>query len=242
LITSVSKTGKSSGFNRVALERLPIKVPDAFVLAFEVDTTTPVDFERYGIRCPPSIQRSVPKRQAEYLAGRRVALAALRAQGADALDVDIGQARAPAWPQGFTGSITHTTGIAAAVAMPAESVRGIGIDIEYIATAETLKAIRETAVNIEECARLDSIAATFGWPFALTLAFSTKESFYKATSATVGRMFDFTALRIVDGASGEGVLEVELAETLAPSLPAGMRFVVSYERMDERSVITSFVW
>jgi enterobactin synthetase component D len=149
---------------RMALGPHPIAVPDAFVLPFETAAFVHADFVRYGIACPSHIQRSVVKRQAEYLAGRRTAVAALREQDANALDLAIGPRGAPTWPQGFVGSISHTDGVAAAVALRSHGVRGVGIDIEHIATATALEAIRATVVDAAECKTLFMAAEALGWP------------------------------------------------------------------------------
>jgi len=158
------------------------------------------------------------------------------------LDLAIGQERAPAWPPGYTGSISHTDGIAAAVAMRTHRVRGVGLDIERVATPVALEAILATAIDATELEPLTTIAKRLGWPFALTVAFSAKESFYKATAATVGRFFDFNVLRIVDCASGSNEIKVEVAEPLAPNIPTGMRFTLSYVQMDEHTLLTSCAW
>lgn len=214
--------------------------PDGFLLAFDPHEGDVEAFARHGIACPPSVERSVAKRRAEYLAGRRVAIAALREAGADVYDVAIGANRAPSWPTGFTGSITHASGIAAAVAMPERHVRGVGIDIEDVPSESALKAIVQSVVDEDEHRVLGDLARRIGWPMALTVAFSAKESFYKATAATVGRIFEFTALKIEGG--DEGRLRARVAEPLASSLPMGMEVEMGYAAMNETTVVTSFRW
>ncbi|MEX1827412.1 4'-phosphopantetheinyl transferase [Luteibacter sp. CQ10] len=225
---------------RLSLAGHPGGWPDAFLLAFGLHEGGADAFVRHGIACPPSVERSVAKRRAEYLAGRRVAVAALREAGAAVHDVAIGENRAPAWPTGFTGSITHASGMAAAVAMPNRGVRGVGIDIEDVATQSALEAIVQSVVDDDEYRELGDIAQRIGWPMALTVAFSAKESFYKATAATVGRIFEFTALKIVGG--DEDRLYARVAEPLASSLPTGMEVAMGYAALNEATVVTSFRW
>ncbi|MBB5359997.1 enterobactin synthetase component D [Rhodanobacter sp. ANJX3] len=230
-----------SGMRRVAFENFPVSIPPAFVLPFDA-THTEANFDEYGIACPLSVLRSLPKRQAEYLAGRRAAIAALREQGSSALDLPIGPRRAPAWPLGYTGSISHTSSIAVAVAMRTCRVQGVGIDIEHIVTPAALEALLATAIDATELAPLTTIARRLGWAFALTLAFSAKESFYKATAATVGRFFDFSAVRIVDCGIGGSELKVEVTQPLAENIPSGMKFAVGYVQMDQYTILTSCAW
>jgi len=225
---------------RLSLERHPGNLPDAFVLPFDMEESDDTHFAHHGIACPPSVARSVPKRRAEYLAGRRVAVAALVEAGSAAGDLAIGPSRAPAWPQGFIGSITHAVGIAAAVAMRENAVRGVGIDIEHMVAPGAFDAIVQSVVDAAERKVLAALARQFGEPMALTIAFSAKESFYKATAAEVGRVFEFSALKIVD--SDEATIEAEIAETLVPALPAGMRFRLGYSLLDGSTAITSCAW
>ena len=68
-------------------------------------------FAQADIPLPPSLSTAVAKRRSEYLAGRwcaREALAMLGMEGIPALGPD----RAPQWPAGSLGSITHSQGIA----------------------------------------------------------------------------------------------------------------------------------
>jgi len=209
------------------------------MLEFSVQPDVLEDFARTGIACPPAVLRSVPKRQAEYLAGRRAAVAALREQGCDVTDLATATGRAPAWPRGFVGSITHADGIAAAVAMRAGRVQGIGIDVEHVADAQAVDAIRQIAVSGPECERLAAFAGTLGWPFVLTLAFSAKESFYKAAYASLGRFFDFGALTILRCMPERGIIEAEVTDTLSDSIRTGMRLTITYRRLGERLILTS---
>ncbi|MES2313959.1 MAG: 4'-phosphopantetheinyl transferase superfamily protein [Pseudomonadota bacterium] len=227
---------------RLSLARHPGGLPDAFLLAFDADESDDTHFSRFGIACPSSVARGVPKRRAEYLAGRRAAVAALTEAGVRAVDLAIGPSRAPAWPAGYTGSITHAARIAAAVALRDGAVRGVGIDIERVVSASALDAIVQSVVDTSERHALDELAHGLGLPMALTIAFSAKESFYKAAAATVGRVFDFGALKIIRAQASAGTIEAETAEPLAPSLPAGMRFRLGFSLLDDASAITSCVW
>lgn len=96
---------------------LPNVLPQALWLSTQFDPgqLAADDFQRSGIEAPPSIQRSVAKRQAEFLAGRLCARAAL--QQLQRLDwvPPIGDDRAPIWPEHICGSITHSSGRAAAI-------------------------------------------------------------------------------------------------------------------------------
>ncbi len=228
-------------FFKLPLGGPALELPAAFALRFDAEGFREDDFSRHGIVCPPSIARSVPKRQAEFLAGRRCALRALRDLGCNVGDLPIGPDRAPVWPSGFLGSITHAGTVAAAVAVPTGSMRGIGIDIECVATGAALDALETTVIVAAERGLVGTLSRSMGRAEALTLVFSAKESFFKAAAKAVGRIFDFQAIHIVD-VSQRGVLEFEVAEELSVDFPLGRRLEVSTTRMDEHTLMTACVW
>lgn len=76
-------------------------------------------------------------RRQEFAVGRAYAKCALSKFGMKDVELLVGEDRAPIWPNGFTGSITHTATpagghFAAAVAKCGAAVRRIGIDAEFI--------------------------------------------------------------------------------------------------------------
>lgn len=100
---------------------------------------------------------------------------------------------APSWPEGFVGSITHTPDRALAVAASDRQLRAIGIDCERIMDAATADDIVDHIVP-----ELDTLLAGAGLADSLSratvisLAFSAKESLYKALHPLVHEFFDFT--------------------------------------------------
>lgn len=227
---------------RLSLRAHPGMLPDAFILPFNPADADVSLFMKYGIACPPEIARSVLKRRAEYLAGRRAALAALAEAGAITRDLGTSALRAPAWPSGFTGSITHAGNIAAAIALPSAAVCGVGIDIEAGGSRGAIEAIDALVVNQAEVHGLSDLFDHVGRTIALITAFSAKESFYKATAAAVGRIFDFTALKLIRADVDNGILEAEVAEDLAPSLAKGMPFKLGFTLLGDQSVVTTCAW
>lgn len=235
--------GRAASPSRLGLDWNHLGLADAFTLAFDAKTFREADFDQHRIEKPPSIARSVPKRQAEYLAGRRVALAALRAAGSTVTDLSIGSDRAPLWPAGLVGSISHTDRIAVAVALPtAGRVMGVGIDVEHYVRPEHMQAISEMVIDAREYDVLADLAKSRSWTYALTLAFSAKESFYKATASTAGRVFDFSALRIRECNFAAAYIKCELMTPLAPSLQAGQSYILRWVEVNSETLLSSCVW
>ncbi|EAO5999550.1 enterobactin synthase subunit EntD [Salmonella enterica subsp. arizonae str. CFSAN000560] len=115
------------------------------------------------------------KRKAEHLAGRIAAVHALREVGVRAVP-DIGEKRQPLWPDGLFGSISHCASTALAVI----SRQRVGIDIEKIMSQHTATDLAPAIIDNDERQILK--ASSLPFPLALTLAFSAKESVYKAFS------------------------------------------------------------
>ena len=100
---------------------LPRPVPGAVLVSctFDPARLAADDFQRAGIEQSASLQRSVAKRQAEYLAGRVCARAALHAlDGRDYVPATH-EDRSPIWPAGRAhGPATGASSSAATVALP----------------------------------------------------------------------------------------------------------------------------
>ncbi|MCF6432117.1 4'-phosphopantetheinyl transferase superfamily protein [Leisingera sp. MMG026] len=73
---------------------------------------------------------AVIKRRTEFAAGRSAAHQAMRQLGLTPAPVPVGRDRAPVWPKGLVGSITHTKSCAMAVLAHEGDVQGLGIDVE----------------------------------------------------------------------------------------------------------------
>lgn len=78
-----------------------------------------------------AIANAVDRRRREFAAGRACARDAFAALGLPAVAIPSGADRAPVWPQGVAGSISHSgTWCVAAVARQLDGVVSLGVDIE----------------------------------------------------------------------------------------------------------------
>lgn len=128
---------------------------------------------------------AVPARLAEFAAGRAAARAAMAALGVTPAPVPMGPDRAPVWPLGLTGSITHCTGACLAIVGTTTAWRGLGIDAEPLTPLEP--ALWPTILGPDESAR-DGVE--------VLRAFVAKEAAYKAQYAQSRALFDFHTLRL----------------------------------------------
>ena len=140
-----------------------------------------------------AIAGAVPARVMEFHAGRAAARAAMAALGVPNAPVGMAADRAPVWPAGVTGSISHSaTACVAAVGRP-ENWAGIGVDLEE-ATALAADLIPEICTSAERAWLGAQPADARG--LMAKLVFSAKEAVYKAQYPVTGQVFGFDALEI----------------------------------------------
>ena len=99
---------------------------------------------------PLGAEFPLPRRR-EFLAGRVAAQAALARLGERGL---VGRCRhAPVWPQGFCGSISHSGGIAVAVAASTRQWQALGVDLESAPAPDFVPTLRRAfaATEWQEC-------------------------------------------------------------------------------------------
>ena len=128
---------------------------------------------------------AVPKRLAEFTAGRAAARRALAGAGLPMAAIPMGKDRAPIWPTEAMGSISHCAGACMAVAGRRGDFAGIGLDLEpEVPLARDLwpSILRpeEMAVNGLQALQI----------------FVAKEAAYKAQYPLSRQLFDFQTLKI----------------------------------------------
>ncbi len=139
------------------------------------------------------VARARAKRLQEFAAGRACARAALAEFGIHDVELPAAADRQPLWPQGFTGSITHTQGFCAAAVALRSEILCLGLDSEIVGAPTP--DIWSTVCRAEELEWVESLPAA-AQSAAVTLVFSAKEAFYKAQYPLVCEWLDFHDLRI----------------------------------------------
>jgi 4'-phosphopantetheinyl transferase EntD len=137
-------------------------------------------------------------RQREFAAGRSCARAAIRRLGEISRPLVMGRDGHPAWPDGFTGSISHTRTFAVAVVTTTADI-GLGIDCEPRSSVSgDLFPILLTA---EERGWVDALAEDAQCAVA-TRIFSAKEAWYKAQHWITHAWADFDAITFSPSRTG----------------------------------------
>lgn len=129
----------------------------------------------------------VPKRLAEYAAGRRAARAALRNLGVAECAIPSGADRAPVWPTGIVGSISHTDSACLSIVSKNSQWMGLGVDIELA---------KPLAFDIASSILVREDLATCQNLLDPTVIFAVKEAVYKAQYPITKLLFGFDALGV----------------------------------------------
>ena len=140
-----------------------------------------------------SIIQAIPRRQREFAAGRAAAREAMACIGVECGPVPSGPDRAPIWPLGLVGSISHTRQICIAAVGRAKEVGAIGIDVE-----ERLPVgpdLWHSICTPEEQTYLQGQPEEQRGDI-VTQLFSAKEAFYKWQFPLTRRLLDFQDVQV----------------------------------------------
>ena len=175
------------------------------------------------------------KRLREYAAGRALAREALeRFFGVRGFDLLNGEDRAPIWPDGIAGSLSHCD-TRAWVALVDASWGTIGVDGEH--RAELPRHLWEHTMLPEEIADLDARSPEERGLAALA-RFSAKEALYKAQYPRSRTFMGFYALCVA--LEGADALRCTFQETVGPFAQG---FVAEGRwRASETGELLSAVW
>lgn len=183
-------------------------------------------FADIGMTIPDHLTKAVPKRRAEYLAGRYLARALLEPQGFADFTLLRAEDRAPRWPPGIAGAISHNADTALCAVHLEPGLGGVGVDVETHMPTARAEELWGAIVSEAEY----DVIRTLPLPFnhALTVVFSAKESLFKALYPQVRSYFDFLDARLVALDTQRQAFELELLKPLTPSCHIGRRFSGRY--------------
>jgi enterobactin synthetase component D len=180
---------------------------------------------REAIAWPPDAERWVPGRRAEFLAGRLLARIALMRLGIGpqaARNIAVDPMRAPVWPGGICGAISHDGDrVACLVARSRDMIAGVDIAALDLNNDER-DAIWSIALTAQDRARIETLPRDERGPAAIRV-FSAKETLFKALYPLVRDFLGFEAAEIV-GIDRHDHVVLRLTRDLTRSIPAGSGF------------------
>jgi 4'-phosphopantetheinyl transferase EntD len=154
------------------------------------------------------VVHAVERRRHEFAAGRHCARLALDALGVLAGPLRIGPDRAPLWPAGVIGSISHDDGWCAAAVARERDAAGLGIDVEMIDRFRPEQA--RLICTASECSR--ELAGLQGAALLGRLArlFTVKEALFKAQFGITRAWLDFADVDVELPAADNGPYRARL--------------------------------
>ena len=177
---------------------------------------------------PFGTEKFSPIRMRRFRMGRAGAKRAMASLGVSPESLPVGRDRAPVWPKGVVGSISHTEDVSIAVVARSEDFPAVGIDIEQSAEISP-----DQAAMIATPGELGA-AKVSGTDPGLLL-FSAKEAVYKCISRDIGRFIDFRDVVLeVD----ENSRSFRIAWSVLPAVYAIREDVIGHYFIDAGNVIT----
>lgn len=201
--------------NTQALAQIPDTIT-GFEIEFDSSCYSDNLFYLSQIDCPNDVRNASTKRKAEYFAGRLAVKRCFEACGLPATQISSGQHREPIWPEGITGSITHTDSHAIALVARTTDYHSLGVDIENWLDAATAREVSPLVLTPEEsahCAQLSLSTEEY-----TTLAFSAKESLFKAVFPVAQKYLDFSDARILSVNEQSQTLDIYLNACSTPDM------------------------
>ncbi|MGB2536469.1 4'-phosphopantetheinyl transferase family protein [Hafnia paralvei] len=189
-------------------------------------------FRELEIPFPEILNNASVKRRAEYVAARYAAKLLLDKEGCHD-SVGSASSRAPIWPDGWGGSLSHTDQFAIALMAPLNSALTLGVDIEMLIS----KSIKKTAHIFTTPLEQTLLAAcNISYETALLITFSSKESAFKALYPEVNRSFGFEATRVCQIDMLTRSITLELTQTLSSHRAKGSLLTCYFDLQDDKVI------
>ncbi|MBJ7539336.1 4'-phosphopantetheinyl transferase family protein [Marinomonas transparens] len=174
---------------------------------------------------PTGYEKWRSKRKETFLAGRLAVRDAQVCLKVPTVPIVKAAGGSPVWPSDYTGSLSHTDSQAVAVLLSKSQsiVKGIGIDIELIASANQLDASDMIGIASEFQLLSDlNEGGSIEKPLATLLLFSLKESLYKALYPIVGEFFDFLDAELIGAESdSQNQFSLQIKRDLSDQVQSG---------------------
>lgn len=207
------------------------------IAPFNMSRYSDASFDVLDVEMPQSMVSAIDKRKADFLAGRALTNRALKLLDRPVENIPIGTNRAPIWPVGIAGSITHSLRMCGCL-MTTQRDLLVGVDLEGKMKPSSLKAARKIALSESDRVHVDT--QTDIDPETLTaMIFSAKETLYKALHPIAQTFFGFEAATLTSLPNGT-TFDLSLTQNIHPILRSGDTFSIHY-RILENHVLTWLV-
>lgn len=187
---------------------------------------------RWRIPFDKTLSGAGKRRRAEYAAGRYIAQCLLQEAGYGDFILLRNADRTPFWPAGVCGTISHAGDIVLCALHIADSASGVGIDVEAMMTNDRAGQVQNVILNSAESAVLFSLPLKQ----RVTLAFSAKESVFKAVYPRLLRPMSFHDSEILSHEPSSRQLTLRLHRQFCNEFPEEYRFIARYHQYDDKYI------
>nr|WP_321461665.1 4'-phosphopantetheinyl transferase superfamily protein [uncultured Vibrio sp.] len=180
-----------------------------------------------GVSLPSSLLRAVQSRQCEFMAGRACVQKAMCLLEAPKVELpQIGSHREPLWPEGYCGSISHSSRCAVAIVV-ADEKGYFGLDRQEWLSYEIARSISPNVL----CAKEYAFSTQFSdYAEFITTVFSAKESLFKAMFPSIKSYVDFFVAQLCFVDWPKGILILEVTQELSCAFYKGKQVEVHFKR------------
>tara|TARA_R110001599_G_scaffold99080_1_gene254165 strand:- start:8174 stop:8863 length:690 start_codon:yes stop_codon:yes gene_type:complete len=165
------------------------------------------------------------KRRNEFYSGRWCATQCLIQKNKSNFPIQIGEDRAPIWPMGIIGSISHSDRLAAALIDENTHCVAIGLDIQPLSPETLAEDLKGTILHPLEISRFENEfdAQIFD------LIFSAKETLFKALYPSCSVFFDHQEAEIFKIDRSQNTLKIRLLRPLEKVWHKNQVFEINFD-------------
>lgn len=178
---------------------------------------TPIDFNLSSA--------ASTKRRNEFYSGRWCAVQCLIQKNINNFAIQIGEDRAPIWPKGIIGSISHSDRLAAALVDKNTDCVAIGLDIQPLSPETLAEDLKDTILHPLEITR-------FNHEFdakIFDLIFSAKETLFKALYPSCSVFFDHQEAEVFKIDVSQNTLKIRLLRPLGKTWHKNQVFEINFD-------------
>jgi enterobactin synthetase component D len=177
------------------------------------------------------------KRKNEFFSGRWCATQCLIQKNEHNFTIQIGEDRAPIWPAGIIGSISHSNRLAAALLDESTSCLAIGLDIQPLSPQTLAQDLKKTILHPLEIKRFE-----YQYDARLfDLIFSAKETLFKALYPSCSIFFDHQDAEVIEINSTQNILQIRLLRSLGNYWHKSQVFDVNFDYISEELITWLYI-
>ena len=177
------------------------------------------------------------KRKNEFYSGRWCAVQSLIKKNESDLSIQIGKDRAPIWPKGVVGSISHSDQLAAALVDNNANCLAIGLDIQPASSMALASDLKASILHPNE---IKNFAQHYDEKL-FDIIFSAKETLFKALYPSCSIFFDHLDAEVFEINATSQTLQIKLLCSLGHYWRQNQRFEINYDFVSDELITWLYI-